>query len=145
MRPSPPEFVEIFSFLCDTITGQRSTFPDQVYSPRQLKGRMTLDSLKTRTLGRTFQDLKPAFKNAVLNRRLCWTRSGQLGLVPRFALEDDQVVVVPGCAVPFVVRQVPGIEDEPAYQLIGECYVDGIMHGEVIADPNIEIARLNLV
>jgi hypothetical protein len=54
----PNTYTEIFSFLCDTVTGQCPTFADQIYTPRQQKGRLTLDSLKTRSCGRTSLELR---------------------------------------------------------------------------------------
>lgn len=146
MLPYPAGYTEILSFLCDAVTGQSPTFPDQVYTPRQRKGRLTLDNLQTRSSGRLFQDLRVAFKAAVLNRRLCWTKKGHLGLVPRFTNRGDCVAVVPGCPVPFVVRRA-GERDDGAvlYRFVGEGYVDGIMHGEALADDRIELIDLDIV
>jgi hypothetical protein len=141
----PDTYTEIFSFLCDTVTGQCPTFADQIYTPRQQKGRLTLDSLKTRNCGRTFLDLREAYKSAVLNRRLCWTKKGRLGLVPRFARPGDCVVVVPGAPVPFVIRPVGKGEVVSAHHFIGESFVDGIMHGEAMADSEIGVIDICLV
>jgi hypothetical protein len=142
----PAAYTEIISFLCDTVTGKTPTFSDQIYSPRQQKGRLTLNSLATRSCGRTFQDFKEAFKLAVRNRRLCWTEKGHLGLVPRFAKAGDSVIVVPGAAAPFVIRRA-GERDERAssYRFIGECFVDRIMQGEVMADDDIALTDLDIV
>lgn len=141
----PAAFTEILSFLCDAVTRQSPTFDDQIYTLRQQKRRLTLESLKTRSCGRTFVDLKEAFRSAVLNRRLCWTAKGHLGLVPRFAKEGDRVVVVPGSPVPFVVRRASERDAGFSYRFVGECYIDGIMHGEVMADSNLGIVDLDLV
>jgi hypothetical protein len=138
-------YTEIISFLCDTITRQCPTFPDQIYTPRQQKGRLTTDSLNTRTCGRTFQDFMKAFASAVRNRRLCWNKKGHLGLVPRFARKDDCVVVVPGCPVPFVIRHAGEQAGVSVHQFVGESYVDGIMHGEVMADSELELSDVCLV
>jgi hypothetical protein len=141
----PSAYTEILSFLCDTITGQRLTFPDQIYSPRQQKGRLTLDSLRTRSCGRTFQDFMKAFESAVCNRRLCWTKKGHLGLVPRFARLDDCVIVVPGAPVPFVIRHAGEQAGVSVHQFVGESYVDEIMHGEVMADSELECSDICIV
>jgi len=141
----PTTYTEIFSFLCDTVTGQCPTFADQIYTPRQQKGRLTLDSLKTRSCGRTFLDLREAYKSAVLNRRLCWTNKGHLGLVPRFAKPGDCMVVVPGAPVPFVIRPAGMKDGMPVHQFVGESYVDEIMHGEVMADSGTEVTDIRLV
>lgn len=131
-KKEPHGYNVILSFLSDAITGENPTFHHQSYSHRQelpeehSEHRLKADSLMKRTLGGAFQDLKVAFKSALLNRRLCWTKEWHLGLVPRFAKEDDLIVVVPGSPVPFVVRQA----GKGSYHFIGECYIDGIMDGE---------------
>jgi hypothetical protein len=122
-------YTEVLSFLSDAITGEKPTFHLQPYTRRQkVSGqyRMTVKSLETGEIGRTFQDLKEAFKSALLNRCLCWTTKWHLGLVPRFAKQADKIIVVPGSPVPFVVRE----DGKGMYHFIGECYIDGIMDGE---------------
>jgi hypothetical protein len=47
--------------------------------------------------------------------------------VPVEAKVGDYVCIIPGCAVPFIVR-----EDDEKYVLIGECYIHGIMDGEAM-------------
>lgn len=42
----------------------------------------------------------------------------------------DKVVIILGCASPLVLRAV-----ESHYELVGECYVHGIMHGEAMRGP----------
>ncbi|KAF2167044.1 hypothetical protein M409DRAFT_54258 [Zasmidium cellare ATCC 36951] len=119
MQKLPKEYIEILSLLCDETTGRKPSLPQQIYTPRQSKGYFTLSSLSKRQPGRTFQNLKRAFRNAMLNRRLCWTSRSHLGLVPRFARGGDEVWVVPGLAVPFVVRR----RGEGRFVLIGVAYV----------------------
>ncbi|KAM0713931.1 hypothetical protein Q7P37_010893 [Cladosporium fusiforme] len=121
-------YTEILSFLSDAVTQNSPTFPDQIYTPRQRKGRLTLENLKTRSCGKLFQDLRAAFKSAVFNRRLCWTKKGHLGLVPRFAKQGDCVAVVPGSPVPFVIRRAGERKGRLLHRLVGESYIDGIMH-----------------
>lgn len=38
---------------------------------------------------------------------------------------DDEVYIVLGADVPFVIRQ-----NGPSYTLVGECYVHGLMQGQ---------------
>lgn len=61
-------------------------------------------------------------------RRVFSTEEGDLGIAHQGARVGDEVVVVPGAAVPFVVREVEG----GAYALIGEAFVHGIMRGEAL-------------
>ncbi|KAM0263718.1 hypothetical protein ACHAQJ_001032 [Trichoderma viride] len=61
-------------------------------------------------------------------RRLVTTDKGYLGLVPAATLAGDCIAVVPGCSIPLVLRR-----EEEMFRVIGECYVHGIMLGEVMA------------
>jgi hypothetical protein len=50
----------------------------------------------------------------------------------------DQVFVVGGPDVPFILRQFDGDRTaslQSGYRLIGDCYVHGIMDGEVYESP----------
>jgi hypothetical protein len=53
----------------------------------------------------------------------------------------DIVCVLFGSDVPFIVRQVGNKGD---YKLIGECYVEGIMHGEAL-DMGLEEREFRLI
>ncbi|KAG0699725.1 heterokaryon incompatibility protein-domain-containing protein [Suillus ampliporus] len=61
-------------------------------------------------------------------RRVFSTERGDLGIAHQGARVGDEVVVLPGAAVPFVVREVEG----GAYILIGEAFVHGAMRGEAL-------------
>ncbi|KAM0549854.1 hypothetical protein ACHAPJ_009296 [Fusarium lateritium] len=58
--------------------------------------------------------------------------SGLFGLCPWQSKEGDVVVALDGGNVPYLLRpvNVEG-ESEQKYELVGECYVQGIMHGEI--------------
>ena len=60
-------------------------------------------------------------------RRFFIMSSGHIGIGPQTMLPGDVVAVLYGGYVPFVLR--PCGEE---YELVGECYVHGIMNGEVI-------------
>lgn len=64
-----------------------------------------------------------------VNRRLFATDNGHLGMGPRQMAPGDVVVILWGGAVPFVLRRRP---QGDGYWLIGECYVHGVMFGELI-------------
>jgi hypothetical protein len=53
--------------------------------------------------------------------------SGYIGLVPDQAKPSDSICFIQGARAPFVVRQ--GLRYR--YQLIGECYLHGLMKGEL--------------
>lgn len=132
---SPEDYIEALSFLCDLVSArsQSPTFTDQTYTARQKKpigrGGLTSNHFSKGRLGRTFQSLKGAYKNAVLHRRLCWTDTGYVALVPRFTRKGDIIFHFLGCVVPFVLRQIEGQSDR--YILIGECYMASFVDGSL--------------
>jgi hypothetical protein len=64
---------------------------------------------------------------SLIGRRLATTENGFIGLVPEQVLVGDFIAVLYGCGFPVALRQVG-----ECYQYIGECYIDGIMDGELI-------------
>jgi hypothetical protein len=46
---------------------------------------------------------------------------------------QDTVAILDGIVTPFVLRQVRGTSD---YELIGPCYLHGIMYGEATSNPS---------
>jgi len=62
------------------------------------------------------------------NRKLAVTRKGYFGLVPKESQPRDVVCVLFGAKTPFVLRP----HKNGAFFLVGECYVEGIMHGEAM-------------
>ncbi|RGP60616.1 hypothetical protein FSPOR_10583 [Fusarium sporotrichioides] len=60
------------------------------------------------------------------------TTSGLFGLCPWGSKEEDAVVLFDGGNVPYLLRPVKKEGDELRYELVGECFVQGIMHGEIL-------------
>ncbi|PNP86019.1 hypothetical protein FNYG_01075 [Fusarium nygamai] len=58
------------------------------------------------------------------------TDKGGIGLVPLLAEAGDQIYVLNGGAVPFVLRKGKRLLN--GHRLVGECYIHGIMNGEAI-------------
>jgi hypothetical protein len=59
-------------------------------------------------------------------RRLFRTRTKFLGTGPKSLRKDDELWVIAGAPVPFVLRRLPNGN----HQVVGEAYVYGVMHGE---------------
>jgi hypothetical protein len=55
-----------------------------------------------------------------------WTATGFLGIAPQATLNGDQVCILGGSQVPFILRK-----SVTPYVMTGECYIHGIMDGEV--------------
>ena len=73
-------------------------------------------------------------------RRMVRTSRGYCGLVPASVEERDQVVLLKGGTMPFILRrngEIGGVSGGSAtmeWKLIGEAYVHGVMKGELF-DP----------
>jgi hypothetical protein len=74
------------------------------------------------------------------HRRLFVTKKGYLGIGPRDVEQGDLVCVLRGAQVPFVLREQLSARrvrstfwkrEKIHCELVGECYVHGIMDGEV--------------
>jgi len=61
-------------------------------------------------------------------RRMFGSTLGLVGLGPMLMEEGDQVCIFRGARVPFIVRPTPKAS---AFELIGEAYLDGQMHGRL--------------
>ncbi|OAG34340.1 hypothetical protein AYO21_11492 [Fonsecaea monophora] len=59
------------------------------------------------------------------------TDKGFMARVPIFSEDGDIVAVLLGAKAPIVLRRYAKLD---AYLVVGECYVDGVMEGEVIAE-----------
>ena len=73
------------------------------------------------------------FANAVDNttsqRMLAVTHTGYLALVHESTRCGDDVCLLLGSTVPFIVRQAE--REQTRYTLVSDAYVPGIMHGEL--------------
>lgn len=72
------------------------------------------------------------------NRRFFKTAGGRFGWGPDGVGEGDVVAVVDGLDVPLVLRPVDG-----GYEMVGDCYAYGIMHGEGLVGA--ESSNVNLL
>jgi hypothetical protein len=64
-------------------------------------------------------------------RKFFVTKDGRFGLGPPVMKQGDLCCVLFGSIAPFIIRPT-GIKSH--YQLVGECYVHGIMRGEIIQE-----------
>lgn len=66
------------------------------------------------------------------HRRFAVTRKGCFVLGPDVLQEGDVVAVLRGGKVPFLLRRVSAMGNDPegGWVLVGECYVHGLMDGE---------------
>jgi hypothetical protein len=71
---------------------------------------------------------------ATYGRAFFRTESGAMGLCPPHTKPGDEIWVLCGGRVPFMLR--PRSEEEGRYHtFIGDCYLDGVMSGEATSNP----------
>lgn len=80
-------------------------------------------------------------RNCTLSRAFFVSAKGYFGLAPAGAVCGDSIYVLAGGRPPYVLRPSqapagpPGDSGSvPAMTLVGECYVQGIMHGEAVRE-----------
>ncbi|KAH6976534.1 heterokaryon incompatibility protein-domain-containing protein [Ilyonectria sp. MPI-CAGE-AT-0026] len=68
-----------------------------------------------------------------LDRCFFITADGKPGLCPWRAREGDVIALLAGGNVPYLLRPVPveGSDLGDSFELVGECYLDGVMHREL--------------
>ncbi|KAK3991066.1 heterokaryon incompatibility protein-domain-containing protein [Cladorrhinum sp. PSN332] len=99
-----------------------------------------LPSVPTKTLSWGKQIVQsdgfPYLMHRMRNRAMFWTKLGYLGAGDADVAEGDVVVVLPGLAIPVVLRAVRvdhnkgPTDDRTHWRVIGPCFVKGIMDGE---------------
>lgn len=118
--------------LLDTI-GPHGLLPDidelaahaeEVMAARRGKGKWPVSI----TSPMSFKD---QIQRVMVYRSLFMSVDGWLGVCRQTCVAGDEVWVLEGGAVPYVLRPVGG-KREGVYRFMGECYVHGIMNGEVI-------------
>jgi hypothetical protein len=65
------------------------------------------------------------------SRRFCVTAEERIGIVPCNTRDGDMVAVLYGAQVPFVIRPKKDTK-EVQFELVGECYIHGLMDGEAL-------------
>ena len=67
-----------------------------------------------------------------LSRKLVTTERGFVGMALETAERGDAVVVLQGCSVPLVLKEVRTASGDVRWRIVGECYLHGIMNGEAM-------------
>jgi len=100
-----------------------------------LLGRMSLstNSNNKKRSGGSIKDLL----SRIIQRKLILTNKGYIGIVPRLAEEGDFIVSVKGGRVPLILRP-----KDDQWELLGDCYVHGIMHGEAFEESKCNVIRI---
>lgn len=78
--------------------------------------------------------------NLDCTRIMAWTDNGEVGWVPARTEPGDQVCIFAGAPFPFVIRSI----DDEFYELLGDAYMHGIMHGEAMPQDEAELEWIAL-
>jgi hypothetical protein len=71
-------------------------------------------------------------------RRFAVTRKGYLAIVPPLTKPGDMASLIMGAEVSFILRRLPlqrsngGSRKRQCYNLVGECYIHGVMDEEIL-------------
>jgi hypothetical protein len=95
-------------------------------------------------------DADRAIRSAVTMRRHFKTDTKYMGLAISGTMPGDEVYVLLGSDTPFALRSlgegaVEGLGNRRCYTVVGECYVHGIMDGELIKQRNTQVQELCLI
>ncbi len=72
-----------------------------------------------------------AFSDAMEARVIFTTKRGLIGIGPPYIQPGDLICIIIGAQTPFLVRRSTSApEQAPMYEVIGDCYVHGLMNGE---------------
>jgi hypothetical protein len=75
------------------------------------------------------QGLLKLLNNRSFSRQLGTSSGGHLGIFPITSRTGDDIWAIAGVSMPLVLRR----GGHEAWSLVGEAYVHGIMHGEVVS------------
>ncbi|KAF2671223.1 hypothetical protein BT63DRAFT_412279 [Microthyrium microscopicum] len=98
---------------------------------------------------KTFEDMRLAFpyaaRFACQGRTLFITDTDYLGLGPRGLRKNDSVAIFQSGRIPFVVEEANEMGD---LRILGECYVAGVMSGELeheISEGRYRVESLSII
>lgn len=93
-------------------------------------GQMTANSYHTQSASYI-----AALQDNLLGWRFIIIKKGYVGTVPNLARAGDVVAITKGGRVPFILWE--STTRLRAFQLVGECYVHGMMNGEGFSLPGV--------
>ncbi|KAF2501346.1 HET-domain-containing protein [Lophium mytilinum] len=128
-------FKEYMRFMDTTPEKYAEYYKEFVSSPKRLMG---ADERNPYFRGHTF--IESSLQQWTSKRRLCTTENRRLAVVPKSARAGDAICVLYGGEVPYVLRPAP----DGFYFVVGECYVDDMMHGKALSVQGLRPTRFRL-
>ncbi|CAG8948784.1 hypothetical protein HYFRA_00001906 [Hymenoscyphus fraxineus] len=141
------------SFLCPPEIGHLPTRAEVAAASGSAKGNKTMQTMFQGIEGATgvgdfadgqFSEFDVRWSKTQGSQKMYRTKRGYYGMGPVSLEKGDQVWVICDARVPFVLR--PSVAVEGAFELIGETYLHGCMHGEMMTPDQLEsIGPVSLV
>ena len=98
-----------------------------------LLGKLGVNAWKTRNdISTDTQDFANKVYRVTEGHWMFRTSSGLVGLGPALAQRNDEVFLIKGCRTPLVLQ--PTVPQLATWRLVGDCYVHGVMHGELFVE-----------
>ena len=119
----------------------------QLFDVGQAKSGETIDgadaqtSIMNETIGsQVVKDFLERVQAVTWGKRLLRTKvKDWLGLgpnKPKSVQNGDAICILFGCSVPVILREHNMNDDSRYYELIGECYIHGMMNGDALKERN---------
>jgi len=105
-------------------------------------GLIKAENLRSLSRGGNSNVFLDAVATACIGRSLFCTSSLKRGVGPESMKPGDQVCIIYGTRVPFIIRPC---EEKEGYKFVGECYIDEYMNEEAIRDGGYEEIWIELV
>lgn len=110
--------------IVQTIWNASSHGQEWKYCPYDIANSLEINEV----VSKNSTDIRTFF-NSQWGRKFMMTTTGKIGLVVEACIPRDAIVILHGSRVPLILRKC---EDSKRFQLVGDCYVDGIMFGEAV-------------
>jgi hypothetical protein len=95
-----------------------------------LEARLRRDLIRDNKISSVAKEFLIRMRSVVFMRSLMLTkRFNFLGIVPETSENGDLVCIIFGCSVPIVLRQMERDDGGAHFEVVGECYVHGMMDG----------------
>jgi hypothetical protein len=93
--------------------------------------KLFVDAGSNASMGRITNEMETFHMQALTataQRRFAISEKGHFGLVPEAAQVGDQIFILAGASVPHILRR--SVAEATCYELVGDAYIHGVMHGE---------------
>lgn len=150
IRSYSEDWPETLSDICNKLTELCASYEGEAPLPNVALGQLWRTRLQERRDGKTCDlrdyttpSLYIRFNNALVfyENVMFGTSAGDLGSGPLSSQPGDQVWVLENTRMPFILRPTQG----SAFQLLGECYVHGIMDGQLLEAGELEFIPIKIV